>query len=61
MESVHFQSLLHDPQIGVAYLLAFESASNLTVSPTENIEYDRYVYLLMTSIYQIAQKDTVSL
>lgn len=30
------------PQVGVAYLLAFESANNLIVSPTENIEYDRY-------------------
>lgn len=28
-------------QAGVAYLLAFENANNLTMSPTENIEYDR--------------------
>ncbi|GLT97418.1 hypothetical protein SLE2022_149850 [Rubroshorea leprosula] len=26
--------------VGVAYLLALESANNLTLSPTENIEYD---------------------
>lgn len=29
--------------VGVAYLLAFESANNLAVSPTENIEYDRLI------------------
>ncbi|WCJ34693.1 galacturonic acid kinase [Euphorbia peplus] len=28
---------------GVAYLLAFEDANNLTMSPTENIEYDRLI------------------
>lgn len=28
-------------QVGVAYLLALENANELTVSPTENIEYDR--------------------
>lgn len=28
-------------QVGVAYLLALESANNLTIPPTENIEYDR--------------------
>ncbi|KAK6941752.1 GHMP kinase, C-terminal domain [Dillenia turbinata] len=30
-------------QVGVAYLLAFEIANNLTVSPSENIEYDRII------------------
>ncbi|KAG5564939.1 hypothetical protein RHGRI_000966 [Rhododendron griersonianum] len=30
-------------KVGVAYLLAFESANNLDVSPTENIEYDRLI------------------
>ncbi|XP_059634497.1 galacturonokinase [Cornus florida] len=29
--------------VGVAYLLAFESANDLTVSPSENIEYDRLI------------------
>ncbi|XP_021275797.1 galacturonokinase [Herrania umbratica] len=29
--------------VGIAYLLALESANNLTVSPTENIEYDRVI------------------
>ncbi|XP_010558237.1 PREDICTED: galacturonokinase [Tarenaya hassleriana] len=29
--------------VGVAYLLAFESANELAVSPTENIEYDRLI------------------
>ncbi|KAH7544763.1 galacturonokinase [Ziziphus jujuba] len=29
--------------VGVAYLLAFESANNLMVSPEENIEYDRLI------------------
>lgn len=29
--------------VGIAYLLALESANNLTVSPTENIEYDRII------------------
>ncbi|XP_071729717.1 galacturonokinase isoform X1 [Rutidosis leptorrhynchoides] len=29
--------------VGIAYLLALESANNLTVSPTENIEYDRLI------------------
>ncbi|KAG2667911.1 hypothetical protein I3760_15G136200 [Carya illinoinensis] len=29
--------------VGIAYLLAFESANNITVSPTENIEYDRLI------------------
>ncbi|GMQ07448.1 hypothetical protein CsSME_00051627 [Camellia sinensis var. sinensis] len=27
--------------VGIAYLLAFESANNLAMSPAENIEYDR--------------------
>ncbi|GAA0151211.1 carbohydrate kinase [Lithospermum erythrorhizon] len=29
--------------VGVAYLLAFECANNLNVSPLENIEYDRLI------------------
>lgn len=29
--------------VGVAYLLAFENANSLHVSPTENIEYDRLI------------------
>ncbi|XP_057991936.1 galacturonokinase isoform X1 [Hevea brasiliensis] len=29
--------------VGVAYLLALESANNLTIPPTENIEYDRVI------------------
>ncbi|KAL2481869.1 Galacturonokinase [Abeliophyllum distichum] len=29
--------------VGIAYLLAFESANNLTVTPSENIEYDRLI------------------
>ncbi|KAB1220142.1 Galacturonokinase [Morella rubra] len=29
--------------VGVAYLLAFESANNILVSPSENIEYDRLI------------------
>ncbi|KDP45831.1 hypothetical protein JCGZ_17438 [Jatropha curcas] len=29
--------------VGVAYLLALESANSLTISPTENIEYDRLI------------------
>ncbi|KAK4775385.1 hypothetical protein SAY86_010320 [Trapa natans] len=29
--------------VGVAYLLAFESANNLSISSTENIEYDRLI------------------
>ncbi|XP_031374305.1 galacturonokinase-like [Punica granatum] len=30
-------------RVGIAYLLAFESANNLSISPTENIEYDRLI------------------
>ncbi|XP_021723443.1 galacturonokinase-like [Chenopodium quinoa] len=29
--------------VGVAYLLALENANNISVSPTENIEYDRLI------------------
>ncbi|KAI3496325.1 hypothetical protein L1887_38682 [Cichorium endivia] len=29
--------------VGIAYLLALESANNLNISPTENIEYDRLI------------------
>ncbi|KAI3787826.1 hypothetical protein L2E82_00281 [Cichorium intybus] len=33
----------HLKQVGIAYLLALESANNLNISPTENIEYDRLI------------------
>nr|XP_027094744.1 galacturonokinase-like isoform X3 [Coffea arabica] len=29
--------------VGIAYLMAFENANNLVISPTENIEYDRLI------------------
>ncbi|KAL3534923.1 hypothetical protein ACH5RR_003384 [Cinchona calisaya] len=29
--------------VGIAYLIAFENANNLTMSPSENIEYDRLI------------------
>ncbi|TYK28541.1 galacturonokinase [Cucumis melo var. makuwa] len=29
--------------VGLAYLLALENANNLTISPTDNIEYDRLI------------------
>ncbi|CAL5439075.1 unnamed protein product [Camellia sinensis] len=37
------QVLAHLLLVGIAYLLAFESANNLAMSPAENIEYDRWV------------------
>lgn len=33
--------------------MAFESANNLSISPTENIEYDRYVFAKPQSAYQV--------
>lgn len=42
-------------QVGVAYLLALESASNLSISPTLNIELDRYacIYVCMLQYLMI--------
>lgn len=37
------KSVVYGWQVGLAYLLALENANNLTISPTENIEYDRWV------------------
>ncbi|KAD4180018.1 hypothetical protein E3N88_28609 [Mikania micrantha] len=36
-------SLSSSAAVGIAYLLALESANGLTVSPTQNIEYDRLI------------------
>lgn len=41
-----YYSYLHLQQVGIAYLLALENANSLTVSPIENIEYDRWVLLV---------------
>lgn len=40
-------------QVGVAYLLAFESANKLIISPTENIEYDRYGVQNLNGYYEL--------
>ncbi|CAK9170672.1 unnamed protein product [Ilex paraguariensis] len=40
-EGLDSSGLSSSAAVGVAYLLALESANNLTVSPTKNIEYDR--------------------
>ncbi|EOY32088.1 Galacturonic acid kinase isoform 2 [Theobroma cacao] len=42
-EGLDSSGLSSSAAVGVAYLLALESANNLTVSPTENIEYDRVI------------------
>lgn len=42
-EDLDSSGLSSSAAVGVAYLLAFESANNLSVSPTENIEYDRLI------------------
>ncbi|XP_052182659.1 galacturonokinase isoform X2 [Diospyros lotus] len=42
-EDLDSSGLSSSAAVGVAYLLAFESANNLPLSPTENIEYDRLV------------------
>ncbi|KAI8571346.1 hypothetical protein RHMOL_Rhmol01G0112800 [Rhododendron molle] len=42
-EDLDSSGLSSSAAVGVAYLLAFESANNLDVSPTENIEYDRLI------------------
>ncbi|XAR47986.1 Galacturonokinase [Bertholletia excelsa] len=42
-EDLDSSGLSSSAAVGVAYLLAFESANNLAVSSTENIEYDRLI------------------
>lgn len=42
-EDLDSSGLSSSAAVGIAYLLAFESANNLAVSPTENIEYDRLI------------------
>ncbi|XP_051130997.1 galacturonokinase isoform X2 [Andrographis paniculata] len=42
-EGLDSSGLSSSAAVGVAYLLAFESANDLIVSPTENIEYDRLI------------------
>ncbi|THF95523.1 hypothetical protein TEA_002085 [Camellia sinensis var. sinensis] len=40
-EDLDSSGLSSSAAVGIAYLLAFESANNLAMSPAENIEYDR--------------------
>ncbi|KAJ9550554.1 hypothetical protein OSB04_014599, partial [Centaurea solstitialis] len=42
-EGLDSSGLSSSAAVGIAYLLALESANDLTVSPTENIEYDRLI------------------
>ncbi|KAK6147469.1 hypothetical protein DH2020_018381 [Rehmannia glutinosa] len=42
-EGLDSSGLSSSAAVGVAYLLAFENANKLIVSPTENIEYDRLI------------------
>ncbi|OWM86914.1 hypothetical protein CDL15_Pgr015950 [Punica granatum] len=42
-EGLDSSGLSSSAAVGIAYLLAFESANNLSISPTENIEYDRLI------------------
>ncbi|KAK2980487.1 hypothetical protein RJ640_007743 [Escallonia rubra] len=42
-EGLDSSGLSSSAAVGVAYLLALESANNLTISPEENIEYDRLI------------------
>ncbi|GMI92907.1 galacturonic acid kinase [Hibiscus trionum] len=42
-EGLDSSGLSSSAAVGIAYLLALESANSLTVSPTENIEYDRVI------------------
>lgn len=42
-EGLDSSGLSSSAAVGVAYLLALEDANNLTVSPEENIEYDRLI------------------
>ncbi|KAB5551941.1 hypothetical protein DKX38_009252 [Salix brachista] len=45
-EGLDSSGLSSSAAAGVAYLLAFETANNLTMTPTENIEYDRQALLI---------------
>ncbi|XP_059290459.1 galacturonokinase isoform X2 [Lycium ferocissimum] len=42
-EGLDSSGLSSSAAVGIAYLLAFESANGLVVCPTENIEYDRLI------------------
>ncbi|KAL6575275.1 hypothetical protein OROMI_012560 [Orobanche minor] len=42
-EGLDSSGLSSSAAVGVAYLLAFESANKLVISPAENIEYDRLI------------------
>lgn len=42
-EGLDSSGLSSSAAVGVAYLLAFESANKLEISPTDNIEYDRLI------------------
>nr|XP_043627968.1 galacturonokinase isoform X2 [Erigeron canadensis] len=42
-EGLDSSGLSSSAAVGIAYLLALENANNLTISPTENIEYDRLI------------------
>ncbi|OMO89159.1 hypothetical protein CCACVL1_07993 [Corchorus capsularis] len=42
-EGLDSSGLSSSAAVGIAYLLALESANNLTISSTENIEYDRVI------------------
>ncbi|KAK5829634.1 galacturonokinase isoform X1 [Gossypium arboreum] len=42
-EGLDSSGLSSSAAVGIAYLLALETANGLTVSPTENIEYDRVI------------------
>lgn len=42
-EGLDSSGLSSSAAVGVAYLLALESANNLSISPTQNIEYDRLI------------------
>ncbi|KAF8400185.1 hypothetical protein HHK36_013481 [Tetracentron sinense] len=42
-EGLDSSGLSSSAAVGVSYLLAFENANNLLVSPTENIEFDRLI------------------
>nr|AHC32019.1 galacturonokinase [Camellia sinensis] len=42
-EDLDSSGLSSSAAVGIAYLLAFESANNLAMSPAENIEYDRLI------------------
>lgn len=42
-EGLDSSGLSSSAAVGIAYLLALESANNIMLSPMENIEYDRYI------------------